>query len=60
MTLQHWIILALTTLAAAYMARGLFKSACGSGCGSCKSKGGCPAKKLEAVRTKLEDSHSHV
>lgn len=53
---QHWIMLALTTLAALYMARGLFKSSCASGCGSCKS-GTCPAKKLEAVRARLEDQH---
>jgi Pyruvate/2-oxoacid:ferredoxin oxidoreductase delta subunit len=56
MTLQHWIMLLLTTAAAAYMARKMFKSSCGSGCGSCKN--GCPAKKLEAIRAKLEDSHS--
>lgn len=59
MTLQFWIMVALTTLAAAYMARGLFKSACGSGCGACKSKE-CPARKLEAIRAKLEDSRSEV
>ena len=59
MTLQHWIMLALTTAAAVYMARGMFKSACGSsGCGKCKK--GCPAKKLEALRPKLEDSHSRI
>ncbi|BDU71750.1 hypothetical protein [Mesoterricola silvestris] len=59
MTIQHWLMLVLTTLAGAYMARGFFKSACGSGCGSCKS-GQCPAKKLEAIRVRLEDSHSEV
>jgi hypothetical protein len=59
MTLQHWIMLALTTLAAVYMARGLFKPSCASGCGSCKTKE-CPAKKLAALRSKLEDSHSEV
>jgi len=59
MTIQHWIMLAITTLAAAYMARGLFRSACGSGCGACKSKE-CPARKLEAIRSKLEDSHSEI
>jgi hypothetical protein len=53
MSIQFWIMLILTTAAAAYMARGLIKSACGSGCGACKSKG-CPARKLEAVRAKLE------
>ena len=59
MTIQHWIMLAITTLAAAYMARGLFRSACGSGCGSCKSKE-CPARKLQAIQAKLEDSHSET
>jgi hypothetical protein len=53
MTLQLAIILLLTTLAALYMVRGAIKSACGSGCGSCKSKG-CPARKMEAIRAKVE------
>jgi|GEM_PF-2782569 len=59
MTFQFWIMLGLTTLAGVYLARGLFTSSCASGCGSCKS-GGCPAKKLEAIRAKLEDSHSEI
>jgi positive regulator of sigma E activity len=49
MTLQLAIILLLTTLAALYMVRGAIKSACGS----CKSKG-CPARKMEAIRAKVE------
>ena len=55
MTIQHWLMLALTTAAAVYMARGLFKPSCATGCGGCKK--GCPAKKLAVVRQKLEDSH---
>jgi hypothetical protein len=54
MTIQHGLMLALTLLAAAYMARGLFKSACGSGCGKCKSKA-CPARTLEALRAKADE-----
>ena len=57
MTIQHGTLLFILALAAAYMLRGVFKSACGSGCGKCASKG-CPARKLEAVRAKVEDSRS--
>jgi hypothetical protein len=57
MAVQHWIMLALTTLAGLYLARGIFRSKCASGCGSCKS-GACPARKLEALRSRLEDQHS--
>jgi len=57
MTIQHGTLLLLLALAAAYMVRGVFKSACGSGCGKCASKG-CPARKLEAIRAKVEDSRS--
>ena len=55
MTMQLGFILFLTTLAGAYLARGLFRSACGSGCGACKAKG-CPSRKLQTVRAKAEHS----
>ena len=57
MTIQHWLLLSLITLAGAYMARGIFRSACGSGCGACKSKE-CPARKLEAIRAAMEETKS--
>lgn len=57
MSIQHWLMLALIVAAAAYMARGLFKSACGTGCTACKSKG-CPSRNLAALRPKPEDSRA--
>ena len=57
MAIQHLIMLALAALATLYMARGLVRSACGSGCGKCKSKG-CPTRKLEAIRAQTHDSRS--
>ena len=55
MAIQHLIMLALAALATLYMARGLVRSACGSGCGKCKSKG-CPTRKLETIRARVESN----
>jgi len=55
MTIQHLIMLVLAALATFYMVRTLVRSACGSGCGKCKSKG-CPTRKLEAIRARVDDS----
>lgn len=57
MQIQHWILLATASLAALYLVRGLFRPSCASGCGSCKS-GACPARRLEAVRARVEKEHS--
>ncbi len=61
MTFQFCIVLALALGCAAYFLKDLLRSAasegCGPGCGSC-STGGCPAKKLETLRSDL-DKPSH-
>lgn len=53
MSVQFILLIALTLAAGAYLARRLFRSSCGSGCGACGASG-CPARRLEAVRADLE------